>query len=447
MPKKLIIYNGVIVNQGTQKKASIVIENSKIKDIVDNIQLSDYQDFMIIDATGKFVLPGIIDTHVHFREPGLTHKAEIYTESRAAAAGGVTTFFDMPNTIPQTIDCQTIDEKLKIAQKNSLINYSFFIGATIRNIEILSNIDKTKIPGIKVFYASSTGNMLVNEQPILDEIFKLNAPIVVHSEDNHIIKKMTEIVKAKYQNNLTTAVHPEIRNREACISATKQLVELAIKHNTKLHLLHITTADEVEFLSDIKLFHKNITAEATPNHLFFDNSNYEHLGNKIKCNPAIKDLRDKLMLIQGIETGVIDTVATDHAPHLLEEKQKPYLQAPSGIPSIQHSLNIMLEFVRQEHILIETIVEKMCHKPAKIFNIEKRGFIKKDYWADLTIVDMNAETKVEKENLLYKCGWSPLEGKIFHSKITTTIVNGEIVYDNGKIIDNQASMQVDFDRN
>ena len=444
--EKLIIYNGIIVNEGDYNRASIIIENGKIKEIVKKLKLSDYQDFKVIDASDKYILPGMIDTHVHFREPGLTHKGDIFTESRAAAAGGITTFFDMPNTIPQTTNVEELDKKFQIAKEKSLINYSFYIGATNDNLETLTNIDKTKIPGIKLFYASSTGNMLVNNTEYIEQIFqKSNIPIVVHSEDNDIITENLEKHKNRL-SELTIEDHPEIRSVNACISATKKLTELAIKHKTKLHFLHITTSEEVDYLSDIKLSNKNITAEVTPNHLFYDSSDYKEYGNLLKCNPAIKEMRHRFALVAGLDLGFIDTVGTDHAPHLLSEKQQFYEKAPSGIPSVQHALNILLEFVYQKHIALDTIVEKIAHNPAKIFNIAKRGFIKENYWADLVIVDLNVQSVASPDTILYKCGWTPVQDRLFNSKIVATIVNGKIVFDNSHIIESQAGMQVEFDR-
>ncbi len=443
--QKLLIYNATIVNEGIIFKASLVIEKCKIISIKKNIKIAEYADYEFFDATGKYILPGIIDTHVHFRDPGMPEKGDIYTESRAAAAGGITTFFDMPNTIPQTIDANTLKEKFKIAEKKSLINYSFFIGATNDNLPYLSTIERQKIPGIKLFYASSTGNMLMDRISSVEKLFsQAKIPIVVHSEKNSIINKNMELFKQKYGEDIPSEKHAEIRSAQSCIIATKELYKLAQKHNTKLHFLHITTAQEVKLFEKNK--NKNITAEVSPNHLYFDSLDYKKLGNLIKCNPSIKSETHRAALLQGLKSDFINSVATDHAPHTLAQKQNRYINAPSGIPSIQHSLNIMLEFVHSGVLSIEKTVEKMCHNPALIFGIKNRGFIRENYFADLTIVDLQAETHVSRQSLLYKCQWSPLEGKTFNSKIIATLVNGHFVFKKGKIIENKISMPVEFDR-
>lgn len=444
---KLLIYNGFIVNEGKIKQASVIIENEKISDILDVVELENFTDFEIFDASGKYVLPGIIDTHVHFREPGLTYKADIFHESRAAAAGGVTTFFDMPNTIPQVTFDDALNQKIKIAEQNSLINFSFYLGATNDNIDFLLDCDKTKVPAIKLFYASSTGNMLVDKTEIIEQLFEnIKIPIVVHSEKNSIIEANLEKFKKEFGENIPIEKHAEIRSAESCIVATKELSFLAQKYNTQLHFLHVSTAEEIEFLGLIKKNSENITAEVSPNHLYFDSSDYKKLGNLIKCNPSIKLLEHKNALFLALQNDVIDSIATDHAPHTFDEKQSSYLKAPSGIPSIQHSLNILLEFVVDNKISIEKIVKKMCHNPARIFNISKRGFIIKGYFADLTIVDMQGKTDVSRNRLKYKCQWSPLEGKTFNSEVIATIVNGHFVYKKGKILENNFAMQVEFDR-
>lgn len=443
---KLIIYKGLIVNEQNKFIASIVILDDKIVDIIENIDLTKFADYKIIDASDKIVLPGIIDTHVHFREPGLTHKADIFTESRAAAAGGVTTFFDMPNTIPQTTDFKTLNQKFEIASKNSLINFSFYIGATNNNFDVLKKIKKVQIPAIKLFYGSSTGNMLVDNQKTLEKLFKdAELPIVVHSEDDTIIKNNIQQLK-RVGIELQAYHHPRIRSAQACVEATRKLVALANKYNTKLHFLHITTKEELEFFNSEKLESKLITAETSPNYLFFDSNAYQNLGMKIKCNPAIKGPEERLALIEALNSGKIDTIGTDHAPHTLEEKQNTYEKAPSGIPTIQHSLNVMLELVEKGMLPIELIPEKMAHNPAKLFSIKNRGFVRKNYYADLVIVDLKSKTIVTSESLFYKCKWSPLEGYTFNSKIHTTIVNGNIVYQNDKIIDESRGVRVEFER-
>ncbi|MEA3451037.1 MAG: dihydroorotase [Bacteroidota bacterium] len=442
---KLLIHNGFVVNEGIVKKSSVFVENSRIIKIESDVDFEKYPNYEIIDANDKYVIPGIIDTHVHFREPGLTEKANIFSESRAAAAGGITTFFDMPNTIPQTINNTTLEEKFSVAQEKSLINYSFYVGATNDNLNYLLSLEKENVAGIKLFYASSTGNMLVNKKQIIEQLFKkIKLPIVVHSEKNEIINQNLQIYKQKFGEDIPIKKHEDIRSVESCIVATKELVNIAQKYNTKLHFLHITTADEVELLKNVK--NENITSEVSPNHLFFDSSDYQTLGNLIKCNPSIKSEKHKKALLNGLKNGSINTVATDHAPHLIEQKQNKYLKAPSGIPSIQHSLNIMLEFVKNGDLSIDEVVEKMCHNPAKIFKIKNRGFIKKGYFADIVILDLNAKTEVLKQNLLYKCNWSPLEGTVFDSKVVSTIVNGKFVYNNNEIVENKKAMRVEFER-
>ena len=432
----ILIKNGLIVNQGVIATKDILIKNGEIIKIASFIDESDCE---IFDATDKYVLPGFIDTHVHFREPGLTAKADIFTESRAAAAGGVTTFFDMPNTVPQTVTIENWKEKMKLASAKSLINYAFYIGATQNNIEELIQAEKYNIPGIKLFYGSSTGNMLVNDFEKIKAIFtKTKLPIVIHSEDNDIIKQNTD--KYSLLENIKTSIHPQIRSRSACYTATKKIIELAQKYNRKIHFLHISTKEEIEFLTNISVDNKLITAEVTPNHLFFDESDYDVLENKIKCNPAIKTRNDKEALLSALEIGLIDTVGTDHAPHLLSEKQKNYFDAPSGIPSIQHALNILLDFVKQKKLSITRLVEVTAHNPAKIFGISGRGFIREGFFADITIVDMNAEATVTNGNLLYKCKWSPLIGHTFQNRVVATIVNGKFVFKNNKIVENNSAM-------
>ena len=443
---RTLIYNGLVVNAQKTIIASIIIEDGKILEIKSDIVLEEYSDFKIFDATGLVVMPGIIDTHVHFREPGVTEKADMYSESKAAVAGGITTFFDMPNTIPQTTTIETLNQKFTIASKKSLINYSFYIGATNDNQLELEKINPKEIVAIKLFYASSTGNMLVDKKDAIEELFKnAKIPVVIHSEEQQIIEENYR--KIKSENDVLLAEHHEfIRSAKSCELATKFLVNLSKKFDTKIHFAHITTANELEFFSSKKLKNKKITAEVSPNHLFFDNWDYKTLKMQIKCNPSVKSKNDKNALFSGLLSNKIDTIATDHAPHVFEDKLKSYDDAPSGIPSIQHSLNIMLEFVKNQDIKIEQLVEKMCHNPAIIFDVEKRGFIEKGYWADIVIVDMNNKWKVSKNNIFYKCAWSPIEGKEFSTKVIATFVNGNIIYENGKINEIENGKKVEFDR-
>ncbi len=444
--KKLLIYNPTIINENNVFKASLIIENNRIKKILKNVDITNFDDNEIYDATGLYLIPGIIDTHVHFREPGLISKADIFNESRAAAAGGVTTFFDMPNTKPQTISNNELQKKFNIAQKKSLINYSFHFGATNDNINEIENLNISEVPAVKLFYASSTGNMLVNNTQIVERIFKKSKiPIVVHSEENQIINNNLNKILSK-KDKLTAADHEFIRSQEACFKATDRLIKLAKKYDSKIHFLHITTKQETELFSVNNVDNKKITAEVTPNHLFFDSSDYEKMLSLIKCNPSIKSKNHKLALLDGLKNNKIDTIATDHAPHILSDKKKNYEQAPAGIPSIQHSFNIVLGLKNKGILTLNQIVEKMCHNPARIFKIKDRGFIKPGFFADLTIFDLKNNTKVLKKDLLYKCKWSPLEGKILSGKVKATFVNGNKIYDNGKIIEYSAGQKIEFQR-
>ena len=390
------------------------------------------------DATGCYILPGIIDTHVHFRDPGFPEKADFATESRAALTGGVTSVIDMPNTKPQTTTLETLEEKEAIAAQKSTVNYAFMLGATNDNIDQLLSIPTNRYAAIKLFLGSSTGNMLVNKESTLEKLFKeSNKLIVAHCEEESIVQANLRNYKLEFAGTEqeTAALHPKIRNTEACFVSTYKAVERARKHGTRLHIAHISTATELSLLSNKSLEEKHITAEVTPNHLWFDDRDYAELGNLIKCNPAIKSNDDRLALWSGLIDGTIDTIATDHAPHTLESKQQRYFDAPGGIPSIQHSLQMMLEgffnptaLERDDHdeVLHEwlpLIVEKMCHNPATIFGIQKRGFIRSGYYADLVVVE-TGETTVTRDKLLYKCGWSPLEGQTFHTRIRQVFLNG-----------------------
>jgi dihydroorotase len=399
----------------------------------------------VIDAEGSYLLPGVIDTHVHFRDPGLTHKADFATESAAAVVGGVTSVVDMPNTKPQTTTRQLLDDKKQMAAQKSVVNYGFMLGATNDNIDELLAIDKAEYAAIKLFLGSSTGNMLVNNDAVLDRLFaEASKLIVAHCEDEDTIVANTQRYKDMYGDDAPASVHAMIRDVEACYRSSKKAVELARKFNTRFHLAHLSTAKELELLSIGGVEAKNITAEVSPNHLWFSADDYATLGNKIRCNPSIKSAANRDALLQALKEGRIDMVATDHAPHLIEEKERPYFQSVSGMPSLQHSLLTMLELSKQGKISLETMVEKMSHNPATLFGIEGRGFIRQGYYADMVLVNPNETTLVDKPSLLYKCGWSPMEGYVFANKIVKTFVNGNLVYSDGIVNGTAKGMPLSF---
>jgi len=442
-----LITNAVIVNEGRQQRGSVLINDGKISDIfTGEIQVESLNIDIIIDAGGKYLLPGVIDDQVHFREPGLTHKGDIYSESRAAVAGGITSFMEMPNTVPQTVTQERLAEKYAIAAQKSLTNYSFYIGATNDNIDELLKTDFSKTCGVKVFMGSSTGNMLVDNPESLENIFsRVPGLIAVHCEDEATIGRNTELYRTKYGQDVPIKYHPEIRNDLACYRSSALAVELARKYNTRLHVLHLSTAKEMQlFRNDIPLSQKRITAEVCVHHLWFSDADYGRYGTRIKWNPAIKSAADRDRLFDALLDGAIDVVATDHAPHTLAEKQNTYFKAPSGGPLVQHSLAVMLEFFHNRRMTIEQIVEKMCHHPAQLFRIKDRGFIRKGYRADLVLVDTTHTWQVEKENILYKCGWSPFEGQQFRSIVTHTWVNGNLVYEQGQFNENSRGMALEF---
>jgi dihydroorotase len=433
---KTLIHNATIVNEGRFFVGSVLIEDDRITEISEKSENSDYSDCSeIIEAEGLLLLPGVIDTHVHFRDGGQSENpaGTFYSESRAARAGGVTSVVDMPNTKPQTTTMEALEAKEALAQRDSAVNYGFMLGATNDNIDTLLAIDPTRYAAIKLFLGSSTGNMLVNNPEQLDHLFRdAKKLIVAHCEEERVVQANLLNAKLQYEGTAeeTAALHPKIRNSEACFLSTYHAIERARKYGTRFHVAHISTATELSLLSNFDLEKKHITAEVTPNHLWFDDRDYAELGNKIKCNPAIKSNDDRLALWAALEDDLIDTIATDHAPHPLEAKLKPYFDAPSGIPSIQHSLQMMLEPVFSEECgvmneeLLTLVVSKMCHNPALLFGIEGRGFIRKGYKADLVLVRPGVEETVTRESLLYKCGWSPLEGQTFHTRIEQVWVNG-----------------------
>jgi dihydroorotase len=444
----ILIKNATIVNEGRSYKSDLLIIDELISSIGSEIEFDIPGGCNIIDASRLMLLPGIIDDQVHFREPGLTHKGDIFTESRAAAAGGITSFMDMPNTNPQTVTIDILNEKYVIGSENSFTNYSFYLGATNTNLDEVLNIDQETVCGIKLFMGSSTGNMLVDNENALKELFsKTQLPITAHCEDETIIRRNTEIYRKKYGEDVPVSMHPLIRNREACFKSSSHAVNLAKEYNTRLHILHLSTADELKlFSNDLPLDQKRITGEVCVHHLWFDESSYEDLGTLIKWNPAIKTKFDRDALIKGVNNNTIDIIATDHAPHTLAEKGNSYFKAPSGGPLVQHSLAVMLEMWHKGVFSIEKIVEMMCHNPAILFNIRSRGYIREGYKADLCLVDPESPWTVTKENILYKCGWSPFEGTTFRSKVVKTIINGTIVYDNGHINEDYRGQRLMFDR-
>lgn len=428
----ILIKNARIVNEGKIFEGDVLIDGEYIVEIDSSISSKSSQT-TIIDAEGKFLLPGVIDDQVHFREPGLTHKATIESESKAAVAGGITSFIEMPNTFPQAITQEILEQKFEIASKTSYANYSFMIGGTNDNLEELLKTDSTKVAGIKLFLGSSTGNMLIDDDVVLEKIFTSTKMLIaVHCEDENTIRKNLEQYKEKYGDDIPAKFHPLIRSEKACFLSTSKAIKLAQKTGARLHVFHISTAKEAAlFGNKLPLEKKQITAEVCIHHLWFDDRDYEIKGNFIKWNPAIKTENDKEELWKALLDNRIDVIATDHAPHTKEEKEQVYTKAPSGGPMVQHALPAMLKAHHKGKISIEKIVEKMCHNPAKLFNIEKRGFIKKGFYADLVLVDIAAPWTVSKNNILYKCGWSPFEGTTFYSKVTHTIVSGNLMYDNG----------------
>ncbi|MAW31211.1 MAG: dihydroorotase [Flavobacteriales bacterium] len=442
---QILIKNACVVNQNKIFSSDVLVQNQKIYKVAKNIDASPDK---VIDADGLFLIPGIIDDQVHFREPGLTHKATIATESKAAIAGGITSFMEMPNTKPQALTQKLLEDKFKIASKNSLANFSFFMGASNDNLDEILKTNPKNVGAIKIFMGSSTGNMLVDNKKVLEEIFsKSKMPIAVHCEDENTIKHNLSNAIKKYGKKIPMDEHPKIRSVEACYKSSKLAVELAKKHNTRLHVFHVSTEKEIElFENNSELSSKKITAEVCIHHLYFDEDDYQSKGSLIKWNPAVKKSTDRKALLRALINNKIDVIATDHAPHTIEEKKKNYLDAPSGGPLVQHALNVMLDFYQKGEISLEKIVEKMCHNPAICFNIQKRGFIKEGYYADLVLIDLNKSWKVNKENILYKCKWSPFEDKIFKGKVTHTIVNGNIVYENGIFDENKKGMRLLFDR-
>lgn len=438
-----LIRNANIVNEGKITAGDVLISEGKIAAIGSGIESIDAE---VIDATGLWLMPGVIDDQVHFREPGLTHKGEIYTEAKAAVAGGVTSFMEQPNTAPPATTVERLEEKYARAAEVSLANYSFFIGTTNNNLDELLKINPRNVAGVKIFLGSSTGDMLVDNEEQLDNVFaKVKTLIAVHAEDDPMIKRNVEEYRAKYGDDMPADYHGLIRSREACYASSSKAIARAKKFGTRLHVFHISTADELElFDNSVPLREKKITAEVCIHHLWFSDADYKTKGNFIKWNPSVKTANDREALWKALLDNRIDVIATDHAPHTIEEKQQSYLKAPSGGPLVQHSLVAMLEKVREGKISVERVVEKMCHAPADLFRIDKRGYIREGYWADLVLVHPQQHWTVAKDNLLYKCGWSPLEGTVFHSRVVSTFVNGNLVYNNGAINELYKGMRLEF---
>lgn len=446
MAYKILIKNATIVNEGKQFIGNVLIEDQKIKEISTSPILVDADQ--VIDATSKLLIPGLIDDQVHFREPGLTHKAEIKTEARAAVAGGITTFMEMPNTVPNVLTQELLQDKYDIAAANSIANYSFFMGASNDNLDEVLKTDPKTVCGVKVFMGSSTGNMLVDNKQVLEGLFKeCEMLIATHCEDEETIRANTAKYKAELGEDIPMRMHPVIRNEEACYKSSSMAVELATKYNTRLHILHISTAKETSlFRNDIPMREKRITAEACIHHLWFSDADYDTFGSRIKWNPAVKSAEDREGVWKAVNDNRIDVIATDHAPHTIEEKAGTYFNAPSGGPLVQHALVAMLEMHKKGRISLENLVHKMCHAPAELFQVSKRGFIREGYFADLVLVDLNQPWTVSPNNILSKCKWSPFEGHTFKAKVDYTFVNGAIAYHNDEVNDSIRGQRITFDR-
>jgi dihydroorotase len=445
--KDIFIRNASIVNEGRQFTGYVLISGQLIKSVGEgDIETPDSCE--VVDASGLLLLPGVIDCHVHFREPGVTHKADLSSESCAAVAGGVTSFFEMPNTQPQTVTLNLLEQKMALAAEKSLANYSFFLGASNDNINEIVKADPHTVCGVKVFFGASTGNMLVDNIHTLEEIFKRSPiPVAAHCEDESIIRANSEAMRLKYGEDVPVEMHLVIRSSEACFRSSELAVSLARKYNTRLHITHLSTAAELALLdNNIPLSQKRITAEACTHYLWFCDEDYARLGMKLKVNPAIKTAAGRNSLLKGLLENRLDIISTDHAPHLAEEKANTYFKAPSGTPLVQHSLPAMLQMVKQGKMDLAMMVEKMCHAPAVCYGIEKRGFIRQGYFADLVLVDPEKSFTVQKDNILYKCGWSVFEGTTFDSQVQKTFVNGHLAFDNGIINDTKKGLRITFER-
>ncbi len=444
--KKYLIKNIYVASDGYYGNYDVLI-NPPFIERIENIIDDANSNIIEISGENKILIPGMIDDQVHFREPGLTHKGDIYTESRAAIAGGITSYMEMPNTKPPAISISELENKYTLAKEKSLANYSFYLGATNDNLDEIQKADYSKICGVKIFMGSSTGNLLVDKKETIEKLFsECRALIAAHCEDDTIIKKNLDKIVEEYGFDLAPYFHAIIRNEDACYASSKHAVEVAKKYNTRLHILHISSAKELSlFDNQLLLKEKRITAEACIHHLWFSDEDYEKLGNKIKWNPAIKTIYDKESLIEAVNNNIIDVIATDHAPHTLEEKSKHLLEAPSGGPLVQHALPALFDLYKQKKISIETIVQKTSHNVADIFKIKNRGYIREGYYADLVVMDLNTPSSVTKDNILYKCQWSPFEGYTFSASIEKTFVNGHLIYDSGKFDESKKGERLEFD--
>ncbi len=444
--KHTVIHNAILINEGKRFRGGLLIKGEFIQKIFEGDLPADIPaDTEMIDAEGRYLIPGAIDDQVHFREPGLTHKADIASESAAALAGGVTSYMEMPNTIPQATTHEELEKKYARAAEVSAVNYSFFLGATNDNLDEVLKTDPRRVCGVKVFMGSSTGNMLVDDKDTLAQIFK-NAPtlIATHCEDEETIKKNIEIYRQKYGEVVPISRHPKIRSAEACYKSSSKAVELATKYDTRLHVLHISSAMEMDLFKAGPVKDKKITSEACVHHLWFDERDYINYGTRIKWNPAVKSVEDKEALWEALLSDKIDVIATDHAPHTLDEKSHHYFKAPSGGPLVQHSVTAMFEFVEQGMITAEKVVQKMCHAPADLFHIDRRGYLREGYYADLVLINPNKPWTVCRENIIYKCGWSPFEGTTFSHQVSKTFVNGQLAYDRGHIEKSVRGKRLEF---
>ncbi len=443
--KDALILNARMVTDGRITEEDVWIRNGRIEQIGSNLTAKPAE--IIIDAADKVLMPGMIDDQVHFREPGATHKGDLYTESRAAVAGGITSFMDMPNTNPLTVTLEALEDKYRLAAKKSLANYAFYLGATNDNIDVIRSLDPKQACGIKVFMGASTGNMLVDSEAALEAIFR-DAPtlIATHCEDTPTILANEQSFREQFGEDVPMASHPIIRSEEACFRSSSFAVNLAKKHGTRLHVLHLTTAREMKLFQTGPLDNKRITAEACVHHLYFDDSDYELKQTFIKCNPAIKTRMDRDAIRQAVIDGRIDVIATDHAPHTLDEKCSSYFNAPAGLPLVQYALPMVLEMYHDKLLSLELIAEKTSHGPARLFNIPERGYIREGYWADLVLLDLDRNERIEREDVLYKCGWSPVEGRLFRSTIESTFINGHLAYHQGKFNGSHLGQRLAFDR-